>query len=107
VLFWIYIHYNRLNKKGNIVNRFDKWNSVDIEELAKIKKKEVDDKGDFLKSAYDNFLLYYQPLISWVNRLWRVVFLGGKRRKGMDKNFPSWMKEVLWEIRKDLKVLAE
>jgi hypothetical protein len=28
-----------------------------------MKKGEVDNKGDFLKSADDNFLLYYQLLI--------------------------------------------
>jgi len=59
VLFWIYIYYNRPNRKGNVVNRFNKWNSIDTEELAKIKKKKVDNKGDFLKGAGDNFLLYY------------------------------------------------
>jgi hypothetical protein len=59
VLFWIYIHYNKPNKKGNVINRFNKWNSIDIEELAKIKKGEVDNKGDFLKGIGNNFLLYY------------------------------------------------
>jgi hypothetical protein len=63
VLFWIYIHYNRPNKKGNIVNRFNKWNSINTKELAKIKKREIDNKRDFLKGTGDNFLLYYQPLI--------------------------------------------
>ncbi|XTI84801.1 hypothetical protein V2W45_1465811 [Cenococcum geophilum] len=55
----IYIHYNGPNKKGNVINKFNKWNSVDTEELAKIKKEEVDNKGDFLKSTDDNFLPYY------------------------------------------------
>jgi hypothetical protein len=30
-----------------------------MEELAKMKKGEVDNKGDFLKGTGDNFLLYY------------------------------------------------
>jgi len=30
-----------------------------MEELAKIKKGEVDNKGDFLKGASNNFSLYY------------------------------------------------
>ena len=30
-----------------------------MEELAKIKKGEVDNKGDFLKGAGNNFSLYY------------------------------------------------
>ncbi|XTI82503.1 hypothetical protein V2W45_1464008 [Cenococcum geophilum] len=71
VLFWIYIYYNGPNRKGNV-------NSIDMEELAKIKKGEVDDKGDFLKGVGDNFL----PLR-------KVVFLGGGRRKGNNKKLPS------------------
>jgi len=59
VLFWICIHYNGPNKKGNIVNRFNKWNSVNTKELAEMKKKTIANKEDFLKSADDNFLLYY------------------------------------------------
>ncbi|XTI87656.1 hypothetical protein V2W45_1468173 [Cenococcum geophilum] len=62
-----------LYEKGNVVNRFNKWNFIDTEELAKIKKGEVDNKGDFLKT---------------VNRLRKVIFLGGRRRKGKDKNLP-------------------
>ena len=50
-----------------------------MEELAKIKKKEVNNKRDFFKSISNNFLLYYQLLIPWVNRLWKIVFLGGGR----------------------------
>ena len=79
VLFQIYIYYNGLNKKGNIVNRFNKWNSINIEELAKIKKGEVNNKGDFLKGVDNNFSLYYQLLIPQVNRLQKVVFPGSKR----------------------------
>jgi len=59
VLFWIYIYYNRLNKKSNVIDRFDKWNSVDMKELAKMKKGAVAGEEDFLKTAGDNFLLYY------------------------------------------------
>ena len=79
MLFWICIYYNRPNKKGNIVDRFNKWNSIDIEKLVKIKKGEVDNEGDFLKGVGDNFLLYYQLLIPWVNRLWKIVFLSSGR----------------------------
>jgi len=59
VLFWIYIYYNGPNKKGNVVNRFDKWNFIDIEELAKIKKGVVADEEDFFKTTGNNFSLYY------------------------------------------------
>ena len=89
VLFQICIYYNRPNKKGNVIDRFNKQNSVNTEELAKMKKGAVADKEDFLKTAGDNFSLYYQPLISWVNRLRKVVFLGSRRRKGKDEKLPS------------------
>ena len=59
MLFWICIYYNRPNKKGNVINRFNKWNSIDIEELAKIKKGVVANKEDFLKTIGNNFSLYY------------------------------------------------
>ncbi|OCL06736.1 hypothetical protein AOQ84DRAFT_71750 [Glonium stellatum] len=35
------------------------------------------------------FSPYYQPLIPWVNRLRKIVFPGGRRRKGKDKKLPS------------------
>jgi hypothetical protein len=72
-----------------------------------MKKGVVTDEEDFLGVAGVNFSLYYQPLIPWVNRLRKVVFPGGKRRKGNDENLPSRMREVLQEARKDPKVLAE
>jgi hypothetical protein len=59
VLFWIYIYYNGLNKKGNIIKKFNKWNFVNIEELTKMKKGAVANKEDFLKTVSNNFLLYY------------------------------------------------
>ena len=89
VLFQIYIYYNGPNKKGNVVNKFDKWNSINTEKLAKIKKGEINNKGDFLKGAGNNFLPYYQLLIPQVNRLQKVVFLGSRRQKGKDKKLSS------------------
>ena len=59
VLFWICIYYNGPNKKGNIIKRFNKWNFIDTEELAEIKKGAVADEEDFFKTASDYFLLYY------------------------------------------------
>jgi hypothetical protein len=47
----------------------------------------MDDEGDFLKSAEENFTAYYQPLIPWVNRMRRVVFPCGARWKKLDPQF--------------------
>jgi len=80
------VHYNRLSK-GVGLTKFKCWNYKNTIKLADLKKGRVTNKGDFLKTVEDNFLLYYQPLIPWVNRLRKVIFLNGRRRKGMDKNF--------------------
>jgi hypothetical protein len=78
-----------------------------MEELAAIKKGEVADEGDFLKSAEENFTVYYQSLIPWVNRMRRVVFPGGARWKKPDPMLYLGMKEIIQTARKDPKVMAE
>jgi hypothetical protein len=101
VLFWICIHYSGPNEKARVVPQFEEWNYMEAEKLAKAKKGEVDDEGDFLKMAEVYFTSYYQPLIPWVNRLRKVVFPGGGRWKE-DRKLYSQMKEILREAREDL-----
>ncbi|KAH6952364.1 serine/threonine-protein kinase Sgk2 [Ilyonectria sp. MPI-CAGE-AT-0026] len=100
VLFWICIHCNG-PEENKVVPEFDKWNYVNMGELAKLKKKK---KG---KTAEDNFTSYYQPLTPWVNRLRKAVFPNGGRWEREDKGFYARMKEILQEARRDPKVLAE
>ena len=107
LLFWICIHYNGPNKESRVVERFDKWNLGGMKELAEVKKGTVNDEEDFLETAEDNFSLYYQPLVPWVNRLRKVVFPGGRRRKAKDEKLSSQMMDILQEAIKDPKVLAE
>jgi Fungal protein kinase len=38
LLFWIYIHYYGPNVKSRVILKFEKWNYVDTEELAELKK---------------------------------------------------------------------
>jgi hypothetical protein len=107
VLFWICIHYDGPNTERIIIPRFEKWNYIDTEELAAIKKGEVADEGDFLKTAEENFTMYYQPLIPWVNRMRRVVFPGGVRRKKPDPMLYLGMKEIIQAAQEDPKLMAE
>jgi hypothetical protein len=58
VLFWICIHYDRLNKEKT-VPRFKKWNYGDVEELVRLKKGEVDYERDFIIAIEHNFTSYY------------------------------------------------
>src|SRR5256885_454244 len=81
VLFWICIYYSGSNEGSRVVPKFEKWNYIDTEELAEIKKGTVVNEGDFIKNITENFSPYYHPLIPWVNRLRKVVFPEGKRRE--------------------------
>ncbi|KAK4237599.1 dual serine/threonine and tyrosine protein kinase [Achaetomium macrosporum] len=87
VLFWICIHCNSPGE-GRVVAEFDRWNYADMKELAKLKKGQVSDEGDFISEAAKNFTQYYQPMVLWVNRL----------RK--DSGLYMRMREVLDEARK-------
>jgi serine/threonine protein kinase len=106
VLFWICIHYDRRNE-GRVVPRFEKWNYIDTEELAELKKGQVSHEGDFVKTVGENFTSHYQSLIPWVNRLRKVVFPNGRRWEKEDTGLCSRMKEMLREAQKDSKVSAD
>ncbi|KAI1932301.1 hypothetical protein LOZ66_006910 [Ophidiomyces ophidiicola] len=105
VLFWICIHYEGPGK-GRVVENFDKWNFMNMEDLAKQKKGEVGHEGDFLKSSARHFTDYYQPLVPWVNRLRRVVFPNGGRWKTPNKSLYSTMREILRNAQEDPDVIG-
>jgi len=128
VILWICIHYDGPDANNSwsrskdfaatpddnpvssplrrVVLEFDQWNYISMELLAKEKKGQVSHEGDFIKSAEENFTPYYQPLIPWVNRLRKVVFLNGGRWEREDAGLYVRMKEILGEAQKDPKVLA-
>lgn len=106
VLFWICIHYDGPDV-SRVIPEFDQWNYISMELLAKEKKGQVSHEGDFIKSAEKNFTPHYQPLISWVNRLRKVVFPSGGRWEREDPGLYTRMREIIREARKDPKVLAE
>lgn len=104
VLFWICIHYDGPNE-ARVVPRFEKWNYADTEELAKLKKGEVNDERDFFKTVEVNFTTYYQPFIPCINRLRKVVFPDGRRWKKPDPGLYFEMKQILRAAQRELKVL--
>ncbi|KOC17685.1 hypothetical protein AFLA70_482g000711 [Aspergillus flavus AF70] len=105
VLFWICIHYNGLGQEVAPTD-FDCWNYEDDRKLARSKQGIVADEEDFVKIASELFSPYYQALVPWVNRLRRVVFPGGMRRKDDDTHLYGQMKNILQEAVSDPKVLA-
>ncbi|KAF1976060.1 hypothetical protein BU23DRAFT_588261 [Bimuria novae-zelandiae CBS 107.79] len=105
VLFWICIHHDG-PRRERVVKRFDKWNYVDTEELAEIKKGIVGDERDFLKTVEGTFTPHYQPLIPYVNRLRREVFPDGRRWRDPNPKLYLSMKEILRAAQDDLRELA-
>ncbi|KKZ67072.1 hypothetical protein EMCG_07243 [[Emmonsia] crescens] len=103
VLFWICVHYEGPGK-SKPVEQFEKWNYMNMEELAGAKKGLISDESDFLRIADDNFTLYYRPLVPWVNRLRRIVFPNGGRWKEINPNLGSEMKKILQDAKEDTEV---
>ena len=100
VLFWVCIHYDGPTR-ARVVPAFDTWNFVDMEELAKLKLGTVSDEDIFRRTTEDFFTEYYKPMIPWVGRLRKVVFLGGGRWKKENKGLYDSMKEILQQARRD------
>jgi hypothetical protein len=102
VLFWVCIHYDGPNKE-RVVKRFEKWNYVDTEELAEIKKGIVADESDFLKTSDAIFTTHYKPMIPYVNRLRRKVFPDGRRWRDPNPKLYLDMKQILQVAQNELK----
>ncbi|KID78700.1 uncharacterized protein G6M90_00g027500 [Metarhizium brunneum] len=94
VLFWICIHYNGPDD-SRTVQRFEKWNYVEMAELAELKKGQVSHEQDFIKTTSEYFTTLYTPLIPWVNKLRKVVFPNGRRWEMEDARLYLRMKNVL------------
>ncbi|KJK73463.1 hypothetical protein H634G_11305 [Metarhizium anisopliae BRIP 53293] len=94
VLFWICIHYNGPDD-SRTVQRFEKWNYVEMAELAELKKGQVSHEQDFIKTTSEYFTTLYTPLIPWVNKLRKVVFPNGRRWEIEDDRLYLRMKNVL------------
>lgn len=103
VLFWICIHYEEPGK-AIFVERFEKWNYMNTEELAGAKIGVIADEDVFLTVVDDYFTPYYQPLSLWVNRLRRIVFPNGGRWKKANLKLGSEMRKVLQDAQEDPQV---
>ncbi|KAL2801971.1 hypothetical protein BJX63DRAFT_426405 [Aspergillus granulosus] len=103
VIFWICIHYDGPTH-SRVVPRFEKWNYVDMEELAELKKGVVAHEGDFMKMVHENITQFYRSLAPWINRLRKVVFPSGGRWEYTDEALYSMMQKVLRAAQEDPKV---
>ncbi|KAL2803187.1 hypothetical protein BJX63DRAFT_437204 [Aspergillus granulosus] len=106
VIFWICIHYNGPTNRSEVIPEFEKWNYISMAELADSKKGLVTEEEDFVQKVDKYITQFYRPLAPWLNCLRKVVFPGGKRRKGTDPTLYSDMKKVLQEAQEDPNVQA-
>ncbi|KAL2813163.1 hypothetical protein BJX63DRAFT_443206 [Aspergillus granulosus] len=106
VIFWICIHYDGPTKRSKVIPKYDQWNYADMEVLSEQKKGVIAEEEDFNRKVKIHITQFYQPLAPWLNRLRKVVFPGGKRRKGTDPALYSDMKKVLQEAQEDPNVQA-
>lgn len=105
VLFWICIHYNGPDEKSRVVPEFDRWNYINLHQLAVLKLGYALTEDFFIETLTQNCTSYYEPLIPWVNRLRQVLF--DNSRQGEDETLYSRMREVLREAQEDRKVISE
>lgn len=105
VLFWICIHYDGPGKFIGPTD-FDCWNYDEDQKLANSKRGIVADEVDFDNIMDRYFTPYYRPLTPYVNKLRRVIFPGGARRKSGDRGLYSQMRDILHIASKDPAVLG-
>lgn len=107
VLFWVCIHYNGPDEHARVIDRFDKWNYIDVEELAELKSGLVGNERHFLNRIGQSFTPYFEPLAQWVNRLRRELFPGDKPwQGGEDPGLYSRMRGILQDAQEDPAILA-
>ncbi|PKY05935.1 hypothetical protein P168DRAFT_250930 [Aspergillus campestris IBT 28561] len=106
VILWICIHHDGPSV-SKVVRRFERWNYVDLEELAELKKGAVAHEGDFIRMTDEHFSDFYKPLGPWVNRLRKMVFPNGGRWEEENKGLYSQMKTMLKDACKDPGVLTQ
>ena len=99
VLFWVCVHWNGPDKHRSKVRRFEKWNYMDVEELARDKKGTVDEDDKFIAEVDRHFTAYCQQLVPCIQEMRKVVFPGGKRRASEDRKVYSQMIAVLQKER--------
>lgn len=94
VLFWICIHCDSLDGKGEvkrrIVSQYERWNYAGTEDLAFIKRGIVVEEASFNKTIA-GFTPCCQSLIPCVQELRKYMFPDGKRWEHVDKGLYSRM----------------
>lgn len=88
VLFWICIHSDGRNEKSEvkrrIVSKYERWNYVDTEDLADLKKGLIVEDDVFDKTVA-GFTPGYKSLIPCIQELRKYIVPNGKRYVGREQ----------------------
>lgn len=108
VLFWICIHYQGRNEKGEvkrrIVPQYEDWNYLSTERLANLKAGLIS-KGIF--DTVDNYFTEHcKPLIPCLKELHKAVFVEGRRWFSEHRELYTDMKRILEKARDNIKFEA-
>ncbi|KAL2041528.1 hypothetical protein N7G274_005910 [Stereocaulon virgatum] len=108
VLFWICIHYEGRNEKGEvkrrIVPQYEDWNYLSTERLANLKAGQIS-KGIF--DTVDNYFTEHcKPLIPCLKELHKAVFVEGSRWFSEHRELYSDMRRILEKARNNIKFEA-
>ncbi len=105
VLFWICIHYDGRNERGDvkrrIVPKYEKWNYAGTEDLAMTKLGQISE--EIFDTVDDYFTNHCKPLLPCLKELHRVVFPRGRRWFSEHRELYSDMKRILEKARDNIK----
>lgn len=89
------------------MKRFNKWNTEDIDELARLKLGTVSKRPYFYNTIPAHFTPYYRPLIPWVVKLRDMVFPNNGNWEREDLSLYPRMRQILREGQNDALVIAD
>ena len=105
VLFWICIHYDNRDRKGQVkcrvVPQYEDWNYLSTERLAREKAGQIS-KGIF-DTVDGYFTEHCKLLIPCLKELHKVVFVEGSRWISEHRELYSDMKRILEKARDNVK----
>ncbi|KAL9019595.1 MAG: hypothetical protein Q9185_003137 [Variospora sp. 1 TL-2023] len=105
VLFWVCIHYDGRNEKGEpkrrVVPQFEEWNYANTEELAMIKLGQTQEEA-FDKAVDKSFTSFCWGLIPCMRELYQALFPGGKRWRSEDRSLYGQVKKILRKARESI-----
>ena len=106
VLFWLCIHYEGRNERGEVQRRkvpqYDKWNYAGALELSDLKSALVSEKRRFNKAVAD-FTPHCESLVPCVQELRKYIFPKGRHWYEENRKLYFQISGVLDKAKRDME----